>query len=141
MPSRRIERLNEQLKREISRVIRREVRDPRVGIVTVTGVEVSPDLTLARVWVRPQGEEDEKEEALEGLRTAAPHIRHQLGQMLRIRRLPELRFERDRTLERALRIEEILDEVRPEGGWGDEGAPDAGDTGEPGEAEDSGEVE
>lgn len=123
MPSRRIKRLNEQLKREISRIIRREVRDPRIGSVTVTGVETAPDLTLARVYVRPMGDREEKSLALDGLAAAAPHIRHELGQDLRLRRIPELRFLEDRTLERAARIEEILDEVRPEGGW-DEGERD-----------------
>jgi ribosome-binding factor A len=118
MASRRLQRLNEQLKREISRIIRREVRDPRVGVVTVTGVAASPDLMLARVWVRTLGDEGEgDEEMLEGLRAAAPHIQRHLGDALRIRRVPELRFEWDETLERARRIEAILDDVRPEGGW------------------------
>lgn len=121
MPSRRIQRLNEQLKREISQIIRREVRDPRVGIVTVTDVEATSDLVMARVYVRPMGDEPARSEALEGLRAAAPHIRHQLGQTLRIRRVPELHFEYDETLERAMRIESILEEVRPEEGWDEPG--------------------
>ncbi|MGD2067206.1 MAG: 30S ribosome-binding factor RbfA [Gemmatimonadota bacterium] len=123
MPSRRIQRLNEQLKREISQVIRREVRDPRVGIVTVTDVDVTSDLTMARVYVRPMGDGPDRSEALEGLRAAAPHIRHQLGRTLRIRRVPELHFEHDETLERAMRIESILEEVRPEGGWDERADP------------------
>lgn len=120
MPSRRIQRLNEQLKREIADIIRRELRDPRVGVVTVTGVEATRDLSYATVYVRPMGDDEAKTEALEGLRTAAPHIRHQLGQTLRIRHVPELRFERDETLEQALRIEKILQEVRPDEGWDQE---------------------
>lgn len=127
MPSRRIQRLNEQLKREISLIIRRDVRDPRVGVVTVTDVEATSDLALARVFVRTLGQGDIAE-VLEGLRAAEPHIKRHLGQTLSIRRVPELRFERDDTLERALRIEEILEEVRPEEGW----------RGEPGEEEDRG---
>ena len=132
MPSRRIQRLNEQLKREISRIIRRDVRDPRVGIVTVTGVDATPDLAFARVYVRPMGEPEERGQALEGLEAAAPHIRHQLAQMLEIRRVPELRFEQDETLEKAMRIERILDEVRPEGGWDD--VPEGDDPAEAAEA-------
>lgn len=132
MPSRRIQRLNEQLKREISAVIRREVRDPRVGVVTVTDVDVTPDLAFARVYVRPMGDDEERASALEGLEAAAPHIRHQLGQDLRIRRVPELHFERDRTLERAMRIEEILEEVRPEGGWDEKEGGEGADGGDPG---------
>lgn len=119
MPRRRIQRLNEQLKRDISDIILREVRDPRIGVVTVTDVDVTPDLAFARVYVRPMGDDEEKAEALEGLKNAAPHIRHLLSQELTTRRVPELHFQEDETLERAMRIEEILHEVRPEGGWED----------------------
>lgn len=129
MVSRRVERLNEQLKREISGILRRDVRDPRVGTPTVTGVEVTPDLWMATVHVRLRGSGDERSEALEGLEAAAPFIRGELAKGLRIRRIPELRFQEDRTLESALRIEAILDDVRPEDGWED----DDGD----GEEEDS----
>lgn len=119
MADRRVRRLNEQLKREISAVVRRDVRDPRVGIVTVTGVEVTPDLYQARVFVQPAGDGD-PEETLVGLRAAEPHIRRQLGRSLHLRRIPELDFEIDTTLEEARRIEAILEEVRPEEGWGEE---------------------
>lgn len=115
--SRRLERLNEQLKREISRILRTEVRDPRVGVPTVTGVDVTPDLWMAKVYVRLTGSEDEQREAMEGLEAAAQYIRRLLGEELHIRRVPELEFHVDRSLERAQRIEEILDEVRPEEGW------------------------
>jgi len=117
MPRRRIQRLNEQLKREISRILRREVRDPRVGTVTVTGVEVSSDVSVARVFVRSLGDEDEQEATMEGLHAAAAHVRSELGKSLHLRHIPEIRFQRDRTLEKARRIEAILDEVRPDGGW------------------------
>lgn len=127
MSGRRVRRLNEQLKREISAVIRKEVRDPRVGPITVTGVETAADLSVARVYVRSLGSHVEAAEVsgkgqetdawLEGLEAAAPHIRHTLGKTLPLRRIPELRFEEDETLDRAMRIESILDEVRPEGGW------------------------
>lgn len=117
MASRRLARLNEQLKRELSDIIRTEVADPRVGLVTVTGVDASPDLYSAKVWIRTLGEEEEQEEAVEGLKAAAAYIRRELGQRMRTRRVPELHFEFDPTLDRAMRIEAILDEVRPEEGW------------------------
>lgn len=124
--SRRLERLNEQLKREISRILRTEVRDPRVGVPTVTGVDVTPDLWMARVYVRLTGSEEERGEAMEGLEAASLYIRKLLGEELHIRRVPELEFQVDRSLERAQRIEEILDEVRPEEGWnGEDGPADA----------------
>lgn len=127
--SRRLERLNEQLKREISRILRTEVRDPRVGVPTVTGVDVTPDLWMARVYVRLTGSEEERGEAMEGLEAASLYIRKLLGEELHIRRVPELEFQVDRSLERAQRIEELLDEVRPEEGWDEEVEPADGEGG------------
>ena len=112
MANRRVERLNEQLRREISDILRRDVRDPRIGIPTITRVEVSPDLWVARVFVRAGGTAEERAEALEGLEGAASFIRHEL-RGLKVRRVPELRFEVDSTLEHASRIEELLREVAP----------------------------
>lgn len=123
MSRRRLARLNEQLKRELALLIRTDVRDPRVGVVTVTGVEVTNDLSLARVFVRVPGPDAEVEDALRGLEAAAPFLRGALGKELRIRRIPGLRFQRDQSLEHALRIEEILSDVLPEG-------DDVGDDGE-----------
>ncbi len=114
MSKRRLARVNEQLKREISRIVRREVHDPRVGLVVVTGVDATADLSLARVHVRPSGEDPDWQEMMEGLEAAAPYIRRELGQDLHLHRIPELDFREDRTLEQAMRIEEILDEVLPE---------------------------
>lgn len=121
MSSRRVRRLNEQLKREISSLLRREVRDPRIGTPTVTGVEVAPDLTFARVHVQLDGELEDRDGAMEGLEAAAPFLRKALGKSLHLRRIPELRFEEDRTLEQATRIEKLLREVLPESDRADEG--------------------
>ncbi len=114
MAGHRIERVNEQLKRELSEILHGEVKDPRVGTVTVTRVITAPDLTLARVFVQLLGEEDEREATLKGLDAAASYIRGSLGRRIDLRRVPEIRFERDRSLEHALRIEAILSEVAPE---------------------------
>lgn len=111
--SRRMPRLNEQLKREITEIVRFEVNDPRVGFVTITGVEATPDLMEAKVHVSIMGEEEEEEESLEGLRAAAPFIRTALAQRLSIRRIPELVFQPDRSLAHAQRIERLLSEVSP----------------------------
>ena len=113
MPSKRLARLNEQLKREISDLIRREVRDPRVGVVTVTGVEVAADLGSARVYFRAMDDVADLDETLAGLDAAAPFLRRALGRSLHVRRIPELRFQRDHSLEHAQRIEEILSDVIP----------------------------
>lgn len=131
MSRRRLARLNEQLKRELAMLIRTDVRDPRVGVVTVTAVDVTNDLSLARVFVRVIGSEGEIVEALEGLTAAAPFLRAALGKELTIRRIPELRFQRDKSLEHAMRIEEILSDVLPEDELDDrsegEPEPDADD--------------
>lgn len=111
MAGHRIERVNEQLKREISRIVVRELKDPRVDAVTVTRVSAAPDLTFARVHVQLMGDEAERQETMEGLEAATPYVRRLLGDRITMRRVPELRFERDRSLEHAMRIEELLAEV------------------------------
>lgn len=113
--SKRLARLNEQLKRELSELIRSEVRDPRVGPVTITGVDIAADLGSAKVYVRALGGADSLAETLQGLEAAAPFLRTTLGRSLHVRRVPELRFREDRSYEGARRIEEVLAEVLPAG--------------------------
>jgi ribosome-binding factor A len=111
---RRIERLNEQLKREVVEILWREVRDPRVGPVTVTEVETSPDLAVSRLYVHAMEEDAARRaELMEGLRASAPFIRGEVGRRLHIRRAPELVWVWDETFEYAQRIERLLAEVRP----------------------------
>ena len=109
--TRRIERLNEQIRREISDILHSGVKDPRIGYVTVTEARVAPDLSFARVYVRPMGDEKKQEAAFEGLKAAAPYIRHELAQRLKVRQIPEIRFEADHALEHALHIEKLLSEI------------------------------
>ena len=111
MVTKRLARLNEQLKREISELVLRKVRDPRVGLVTITSVEVAGDLGSARVYVRTQDPNDELNESLAGLEAAAPFLRRELGRSLHLRRVPELRFQQAHSLDQARRIEEILSDV------------------------------
>ena len=136
-PNRRLARLNEQFRREITAILRRAVRDPRVGDVVVNSVEVTSDLWLARVHVRVGGGDQERAEVLQGLAAAANFIRRELAGVLHIRRIPELRFLEDKTLAQATRIEEILKGLDGEGDKEDDGAGDAKDPAEGG-AEDSG---
>ncbi len=107
-PNRRLARLNEQFRREITAILRRDVRDPRVLDVVVNSVEVTSDLWLARVYVRLGDDDQERADALQGLDAAASFIRRELAAVLHIRRIPELRFQEDKTLAQANRIEEIL---------------------------------
>ena len=111
--NKRLARLNEQLKRDLSELVRTRVRDPRVGLVTITGVEVAADLGSARVYVRDLGGPDELVETLKGLEAAAPYLRSILGKSMRVRRVPELRFREDRSYQGAQRIEEVLADVFP----------------------------
>jgi ribosome-binding factor A len=109
----RTDRLNEQLRQEISLLVRDEVRDPRVGMVTITAVETSPELDHAKVYITTLGDDQEKQAALTGLQSASPFIRSQLSRRLHIRRVPELHFQVDRVLEEAGRIEALLRQVLP----------------------------
>jgi ribosome-binding factor A len=120
----RTQRLNQLLKEEISHLLQREVKDARIGMVTLTAVEVSADLKHATVYVQAPGDDQRKAEALRGLASAAGFIRSRLGRELRIRRIPELRFVIDHTQEKAARIRELLAEVDapedpPQGGDGE----------------------
>ena len=127
MPGRRVERLNEQFRRELTEILHGEAKDPRVGQATITAVRAAPDLSFARVFVAPGANEGVEQELLEGLRAALPFVRRELGARMRIRRVPELRFEIDRALAYGQRIEQLLHEVAdagPEAGGG-EGAGDA----------------
>lgn len=116
MSRHRRSRLGEQLRRELSVKIDSVVRDPGLGAVTVTGVDVTADLWLARVFVETHGSPDEQKETMAALRRAAPFLRSMIGRELRIRRMPELRFHRDESIEAGQRIEAILREVLPPAG-------------------------
>jgi ribosome-binding factor A len=112
--SRRPEQVGETLRQVITDALAREVRDPRVGFVTVTAVLVSPDLSHARVMVSVPGEDSEKTRALEGLQSAAGFLRTRAAKSLTTRSVPELHFELDRGLEHAARINQLLNTIRQE---------------------------
>jgi ribosome-binding factor A len=108
--SERTARLDELLREEISAVLQREVDDPRIGFVTITDVEVSPDLRHASVWVSVIGSADEKRQTLRALSRAMPFVRQRLGK-LRLKRIPELHVKDDDTARRGTRVLQILDEL------------------------------
>jgi ribosome-binding factor A len=112
--SRRPEQMAETLRQVITETLAREVRDPRVGFVTVTAVLVTNDLSHARVLVSVPGEEGEKTRAIEGLQSAAGFLRSRAARTLTTRTVPELHFELDRGLEHAVRINELLNSIRRE---------------------------
>lgn len=111
--SRRPEQVAETVRQVVSdALVREDVRDPRVGFVTVTGVVVTNDLSHARIRVAVPGEEADKERALEGLQSAAGFLRSRVARALTARITPELHFELDRGIEHAARINEVLAGLR-----------------------------
>jgi ribosome-binding factor A len=112
--SRRPEQVGETLRQVITDALARQVRDPRVGFVTITAVLVSNDLSHARVMVSVPGEDVDKNRALEGLQSAAGFLRSRAAKSLTTRSVPELHFELDRGLQHAARINELLNTIRRE---------------------------
>src|SRR5262249_48078786 len=101
MQSRRIDRIEEQLRIELSEILELEIQDPRIGLATVTHVKVSPDLRHARVFVTVLGDDTQRKRSLEGLRSAASYARHSLSKRLHhLKRIPELTFDYDEALEK-----------------------------------------
>ncbi|MGH2535689.1 MAG: 30S ribosome-binding factor RbfA [Thermomicrobiales bacterium] len=106
--SRRTRQVGEFLREQLSDIIRTEVKDPRIGFFSVTHVEMTPDLRLARVYISVLGSEDERTATLTALRSAAGFIRHHLKPRLRMRQIPELEFRDDRSMEHAEQIAQAL---------------------------------
>jgi ribosome-binding factor A len=106
--TRRTRQVGELLKEELSDIIRREVKDPRIGFMSITDVEVPTDLRSARVYVSVLGTDEEREATVAALRSAAGFIRYHLKPRLRMRQIPELDFRSDRSMEYAQHISETL---------------------------------
>ena len=111
-PSHRPERVGELIRQTVAAFLTGNARDPRIGFVTVTGVEVSPDLSHARIAVSVMGSEEEQSRSMEGLASAARFLRAQLSRELHLRTSPELRFELDRGIEHGKRIDAVLKQLR-----------------------------
>ncbi|CEA04548.1 ribosome-binding factor A [Lysinibacillus sp. BF-4] len=104
----RSNRVAEQMKKELGELITRKIKDPRVGFVTVTDVEVTGDLQQATVYITSLGNEREREETLEALVRASGFIRSEIGKRIRLRRTPEIFFEFDSSVEYGNRIDTLL---------------------------------
>lgn len=105
--SQRTERV-QKLARQVLGELIHDLKDPRVGFATVTAVRITPDLRHARVWVSVFGSEEEQKATMEGLESAKPRLRKELGHQMRLKYLPELIFELDHQIEEAVRVEELL---------------------------------
>ena len=114
--SHRIERINNLIRQEISELLQRQVKDPRLGtFIAVTEVSTSPDLKSAKVFVSRISNQEEKEETMQALEAAAGFLRKSLMKNLRLRRVPDLYFYWDDSIERADRLFRLLDQASTEG--------------------------
>jgi ribosome-binding factor A len=105
----RTERVNALLREEISALVREEIRDPRMsGIVSVTRVDVAPDLRSARAYVSVLGSDEERDSTMAALEHARPFVRRELGRRLRLRNIPDVRFIADRSMAEAQELTERL---------------------------------
>ena len=110
----RPERVGELIKEEISRIIRERVSDPRIGFVSITSVELTPDLKHAKIFASVLGDKSDREKTFEGLRSATSFIRGQLGNNLKIRYVPEISFVYDKSIERGSRVIAIMNKLSRE---------------------------
>jgi len=108
---RRLDRLAEEIKREISAILTEEVKDPRISMVSVTRVEVSNDLGSARVMLSVLGDEKKQAEVMQALEKARGFIRTELSNRIRLRQTPEINFRLDRSIEHSIRISSIINEL------------------------------
>ena len=114
----RMRRVDEAMKKVISETIP-TLKDPRIGFVTVTAVEVSPDLQHAWAYYTVFGDDSQQRGTAAGLRSAIPHLRHELGRQVRLKTVPELEFRVDESAARNRRIDEIIERIHREEGTTD----------------------
>lgn len=110
----RVGRVAEQIKKELSHIIQTELKDPGIGFMTVTGVDVTNDLSQAKVFISVLGNEEQKETSLKSLARGKGFIRSELGKRIRLRHVPELLFQFDTSIEYGSRIEKLLETINSE---------------------------
>lgn len=105
-------RINSEVMREMSNIIRSEIKDPRIAPMTcVTGVEVAPDLKTCKAYISVLGDEEARDNTLDGLRCAEGFIRHQLAENLNLRHTPQITFISDTSIEYGMKMSKMIDEV------------------------------
>jgi len=109
--SHRPERLAEAIKKEMSELLREELKDPRIGFVTITWVEVSSDLKYAKIYVSVFGNKEEQKATMAALKKAQGYVRTELGRRIRLRHVPEVSFKLDSSIEHGTRVIKLLDGV------------------------------
>lgn len=111
--TRRADRVAEALQALVAELLLREIKDPRIGLVTITGVRIAPDLRNARIYFSRLGDESDRAQSLQGLTSAAGFIRSQVARRLNLRVAPQITFEFDPSLERAERMARLLKDIPP----------------------------
>jgi len=131
MRSTRMRRTDDLVRRILSEALLTKVQDPRIGLVSVTRVRVSPEFDTAQVWFSVLGDEKVREETFAGLRSAASFLQSEIAHSIRLRRTPRLRFLYDDSLDRGFRVDAALRDLAageggstPDGATGEEAAPD-----------------
>lgn len=112
MTNSRAKRMAGQIKREISIILQSNLKDPRIAFLTVTGTELTNDLSIATIYVSIYGTDEEVKDSLETLNRAKGHIRTEIGKRISFRSVPELIFKQDTSIDYAYRIEELLNEIK-----------------------------
>ncbi len=110
----RIGRVAEEIKKELSFMLQTDLKDPRIGFVTITGVEVTNDLSQAKVYLSVFGDSEKRQETLKALSSAAGFIRTELGKKIRVRHIPELFFKIDESIDYGQKIEKLLNQIHEE---------------------------
>ena len=114
MATRRIEKIKEMLRREVSEIIQRDMKDPAIGFTTVSRAEVSKDLTYASIFVSVMGEEKIRKTTIKRLNKAVGYIQHQLSEKTRLRTMPKITFKLDESIDYSMKIEGILKKIAEE---------------------------
>lgn len=110
----RVGRVGEQIKKELSQIIQSELKDPRIGFITVTGVDVTNDFSQAKVYLSVLGTDEQREETLKALARGSGFIRSELGKRIRMRKIPELIFKFDASIDYGSKIESLLHKINEE---------------------------
>jgi len=111
----RISRVGEEIKKELSILLQREMKDPRIGFVTVTAVEVTSDLQMAKVYISVFGSEEQRQASLAGLQKAKGFLRSEIGKRVKLRHVPDFVFKLDQSIDYGNKIETILRDISTEG--------------------------
>ncbi len=117
---RRTDRLGHQFQQEISKLLTKEIRDPRIGFVTISRVTVSDDLSYAKAYASVIGTDKEKKDSIIGLNQSASYIRKLLFKLIKIRKIPKFEFILDTNLDHSFKIQEVLNDLHENGEMGEE---------------------